>query len=1106
MGSEALSPVSSSQQETLPRREESWWCSALQILLALVLLAGLYQLSRYNYLTFHLLIELLSIIVAVTIFSIGWNARHFVRNDKLLLLAVAYLPIGLVDLFHAFAYKGMNLLPVDEANAATQFWIAGRYLEAAAFLAAALLAGRSRMIRPEPLLYFSLGAGLLLILSIFPFDIFPDCFREGSGLTPFKVASEYLISVLFAAAAVLFWRRRSLLQQRVVKLLIAALGAKILAEMSFTLYVDVYGLSNFSGHILKVISVYFVYRALVEESLRRPYASLFQDLTRSETELRGRLEESRLAEKEREKLLARLEQERHTAEERAREAEEGRRILDALMDFIPEGITIADAPYGRIRMISRHGQMLTGRPLQQLMEVPVGEHAHHWEIYHLDGLTPAVGEDLPLTRAIRQGVVVTNEEWLLRRPDGTEVTLLTNAGPIRDAAGKIIGGVAAWQDISGRTRTREELRRAKESAEAASRAKSEFLANMSHEIRTPMNAIIGMTELTLDTQLSRVQQEYLEMIRTSADSLLRIINDILDFSKIEAGQLDLEEIEFDPREVVEKTMEALAVRAHQKGLELVCQSGEGLPTCVLGDPGRLRQVLINLVGNAIKFTEQGEVVVRAMICPESPAEAGRVWLCFSVQDTGIGIPPDRMDLLFQSFSQVDSSISRNFGGTGLGLAISRNIVERMGGRIEVESRPGQGSCFRFSVSLALPGSDAAAAAPAVPPDIRGLRVLVIDDNATNRRILQGILSRWGMQTVVATGGEDGLRYLRQCRGGKGFDLLLVDSLMPGLDGFEVAEKIKEDPQLRDLLIMMVTSEDLAGAVTRCRELGIDRYLVKPVRQSELFNAIMESFGRRGERSVQAPAAPEPTADDTGRLSLKILVAEDNQINQRLALALLQKRGWQARAVQSGAEALNILQQETFDLVLMDVQMPEMDGLETTRRLRRMEAAKGGRTPVIGLTAHVMRGDREKCLEAGMDDYVPKPIRPEILFAAIERVAGSTSQPAVQDPGGVIDISESLAAVHGDKPFLMELAGQLIKDIPWQLGEISAALAEQDPRKLERIAHSLKSVLGIFGARQAVVLTQQLESLAEKGELQQAAPLVKDLVEELGRVKEALGRL
>ena len=1059
--------------------------------------AALYLLSRHNYLLFHILVEMGAIVLAFTVFTIGWHTRHISSRPIVLYLAVAYLPIGAIDLLHTLSFKGMPFWGDGGANLPTQFWMAGRYMEAVAFLLAAFLAGSRLSPRPGVLLALFGAGGLILTTTIFPLDLFPDAFIEGQGLTPFKIAGEYIICALLLCAAFLLHRRKELFDPRMLHLLLAAIGAKILSELSFTLYIDVYGFSNFLGHYLKLISIALLYRVLVKSSLREPYASLFHDLARSEAALRGELIEKEAVAREREDLLGEVRRERQQAELRARQAEEGEQILKALLEYIPEGITIADAE-GRNRMVSRHGLQLIGCSLEEIRDNPVGDPVRSWGVCRADGETAATVQELPLSRAVREGRVVANEEWVLVRADGSRVTLLMTAGPIRDRNGHVTGGIAAWRDISNRKRMLLDLQEAKEAAEAASRAKSEFLANMSHEIRTPMNAIIGMTELTLDTELDREQREYLEMVKSSADSLLRVINDILDFSKIEAGYLDFTEEEFNLRDLVEKTTGTLALRAHEKGLELACRISGSIPPFLVGDAGRLRQVLTNLVGNAIKFTPSGEVVVTVDPDEEVPSP-GECRVRFRVRDTGIGIAPEKIRNLFQSFSQVDNAPSRHFGGTGLGLAISRQIVEHMGGTITVQSRPGKGSTFSFAVSLPKGAGDIAPIPPS-PADLYGLRVLVIDDNETNRRILREMLTNWGMDVVQATGGEQGLASLEEAKQkDQGFQLLLLDAHMPGMDGFMVAERIRQDPALRAMTVMMVTSDGVPDAASRCRKLGIARYLVKPLKQSDIFNAVVEIMSRPA--SPHAVTAP-PEAISPASRAAHILLAEDNAVNQRLATALLEKKGWRVTAVSTGEAVLDATSVEDYDLILMDVQMPGMDGLEATRRLREREGEGGARLPVIGLTAHAMKGDREKCLEAGMDDYVAKPIRPEILYAAVEKALQGRGGSETSTPSAV-DLTESLRAVHGDREFLMGLARQFLQDLPSQIGEMRRALRDEDTQRLELLAHSLKSVVGIFGARTAVDLAQELETAAERDELSRAARILQTFETEMERVSDAL---
>jgi PAS domain S-box-containing protein len=673
-------------------------------------------------------------------------------------------------------------------------------------------------------------------------------------------------------------------------------------------------------------------------------------------------------------------------------------------------------------------------------------------------------------------------------------TILSKGLPVRDAEGRITCWTGVNLDITERKKTEKDLERARAAAEEANRAKSAFLANMSHEIRTPMNAIIGMTELTLDTRLSQHQREYLEMVHSSAESLLKVINDILDFSKIEAGMLEFEAAEFDLRDLVEQTAQTLALRAHQKELELTCRLDSGLPRILVGDAGRLRQVLTNLIGNAIKFTERGEVTVQ--VESAEVEEAGKCRLRFVIKDTGIGIPAAKMDLLFRHFSQVDSSTHRHFGGTGLGLAISRQIVEGMEGTIHAESEEGAGSTFSFIVSLDIAAGQAPISAPPAPSCLEGVRALIIDDNQANRRILNEILANWGLAPTAVAGGREGLELLRAAASaGEPYRLLLLDERMPEMDGFSVAEQIRSDATLPELIIMMLTSADVPAGVERCRQIGIATYMVKPIQQSKLFDRLMETLGREGVHAPGlapvAPASPHP-APVSG--SANILLVEDNQINQILARTLLEKQGWSVQAAADGHEAVETWRRGGIDLILMDVQMPEMDGFQATRLIREEEREAGGHIPIIGLTAHAMQGDREKCLEAGMDDYLTKPVRSASLYAAVERLLPGR-------PGApVIDLRNALEGVSGDRSILAGLAGKFLSSCPAALENLQAALDRQDFQQIEGMAHSLKSVVGIFGAKKAASLLQKLEDAAEIRGLKEAENLVPQVLLEMEQVQ------
>lgn len=708
-----------------------------------------------------------------------------------------------------------------------------------------------------------------------------------------------------------------------------------------------------------------------------------------------------------------------------------------------------------------------------------------------------------LEQLARTGACAPWEKEYIRQ-DGSRVQVLVGVTLLPGAPDESFCFVL---DISERKRAEAELQRARDAAEAANRAKSLFLANMSHEIRTPMNAVIGLTDLVLETNTSPEQSEYLRIMQESAGSLLTVIDDILDFSKIEVGKLELVQSEFELRESLGDAMKSLAFRAHAKGLELACQVASDVREVVVGDAGRLRQVVVNLVGNAIKFTEQGEVLLAV---ESTPASEGCQGLHFSVRDTGIGIPLQKQATIFDAFEQVDNSSTRRFGGTGLGLAIASKLVALWGGRIWLESLPDQGSTFHFTAQFGLPGESTRVQPARDMEPLRGKSVLVVDDNSTSRGILGQMLRSWDLLPREVASADEALAAIREAeRAGRGFSLVLVDAHMPRVDGFGLAERMQATSGLAGTIIMLLGSADRPADLARCEQLGIRSHLMKPVKPSELLEAIQAALGTAPEVAVRAQLPDRPQSSD--RRPLRVLLAEDSLVNQKLAVGLLEHRKHSVVVVNNGREAVDAVARHPFDLVLMDVQMPIMDGLEATAEIRRREAeaTSAGHVPIVAMTAHAMKGDRERCLESGMDGYVAKPVRGKELFRVIDSVLGSTEEtplaPAEFTPSheARVDWSMALETVLGDRKLLLELVRAFLQEMPLLLREIQAAVRDAHAERLRLASHTLKGSLRYFGATAAFDLAHQLESMGENRQIEPAEPARVTLEEACSWILEEL---
>lgn len=695
---------------------------------------------------------------------------------------------------------------------------------------------------------------------------------------------------------------------------------------------------------------------------------------------------------------------------------------------------------------------------------------------------------------------------------GTEQWLQLTTVPVRGSEGQLVGSVSVARDISDLKRTESELLTAIESANAASRAKGEFLAAMSHEIRTPINGIIGASELCQETRLDLEQREYLATVIQCSDTLLSLVNDVLDFSKIEAGQLNLEKLNFCPAALLDDIADEFAQMVRKKGLELIVASDESLPRYVMGDPTRVKQILYNLIGNAIKFTHTGEVVVRAELMERSEKKAQ---IRFVVVDSGIGIAPQRREAIFNSFTQADMSTTRKYGGTGLGLSICKELVGLMEGSIEVQSELGEGATFIVELPFELAEHFGADALP-FNPELAGLRVLVVDDNETNRSIYKQMCANWGYYCDTASDAMEALVMLEEAlTKGEPYQLVLLDQHMPGLTGLDFAGLLKNRPNLKEIRIILLSSSLDRQEMRRAEILGVARALSKPVKRATLLEVILETFevGPNGRFGLPERSAPSAAREPEVEISLNILLAEDNEVNQGIAVRRLERLGHRVTVATDGTKVLRLLQEHYFDCILMDIQMPEMDGYEATRRIRQIEL-ETGQPPIyiIAMTAHAMKGDRERCIQAGMDNYISKPFRVEQLKEVLADASRFKSVPltlknehttapaAVESaPAGASFLDQVNAMSVEDQEDLMEVSEIFLETAPLELKNLQSAAAQGDYDAVVSSAHALKGIVGIFKSDRCVDLAGRLEQSAEQANAEEVQDLLHGFSVELGRL-------
>lgn len=798
-------------------------------------------------------------------------------------------------------------------------------------------------------------------------------------------------------------------------------------------------------------------------------------------------------------------------------------LFESLMDNIPDAIYFKDLESRFLRL-----SPAMGKHLFQLAAPEDAIGKTDADMFTEEHAKQARSDELEIIRTGRPLVArVERETW----PDRDDTWVSSTKMPLRNREGEIIGTFGISRDITELKKTQDELQLARDAADAANQAKSDFLANVSHEIRTPMNGILGMTELLLSTDLTDEQREYQLLVQSSAEALLTQLNDILDFSKIEAGKLELEQLPFQLRDTLGNTLHTLAARAAQNGVELAAHIVPEVPDDLIGDPSRLRQVIVNLVGNAIKFTDEGEIVVK--VTPTAITD-GMAKLHVAVKDTGIGISDEQKKRIFEAFTQADASTTREYGGTGLGLAISSQLVQIMGGHLGVESELGCGSTFHFTAEF-VRGEPKSGDEFEQLATLHDLPVLVVDDNRTNQIICEEMLSNWGMNPTSVDGGQEGLvEFDRAAAAGEPYRLALIDVMMPVMDGFEMVRQLRDRPDAESMQIIILSSASRPGDKKIAQSLGVAYCMTKPVAQSDLLNSITTAMGTARADSNPSDALGSQSGDDF--ISRRILMAEDGAVNRKVAVSLLEKRGHSVTAVENGQLAVDAYASGDFDLVLMDVQMPVLDGFGATEAIRKLEADTCKHIPIVAITAHAMKGDRQRCLDAGMDDYLSKPFRPKEFFSTIEALAASDNEisderpthelsgsaslfvkpgstlkeppkpDVTQDDSSPFDYDSALENVGGSKAVLLEMIDLFAQECPKQMADVEAAFATGDPEAVLRAAHTLKGSVALFAAEAATLAARKIEFLGREGNLDGFESAWSSLNEEVKRLFEAFEAL